>query len=153
MNEQTVLTLPVVCTRGMIVFPENRLTLDVGRPVSLKALELSANEHDNNIIFVSQINPLVDNPSFDDVFHIGTLCKIDRKVRRDSSGTIKLTVLGAKRVRLTNFEEQQGSIYSTVEIIEDEFGDRNEEVALVRKTTSYFEQAKRSMPNLSLIHI
>ena len=52
MNEQTVLTLPVVCTRGMIVFPENRLTLDVGRPVSLKALELSANEHDNNIIFV-----------------------------------------------------------------------------------------------------
>ena len=111
MNEQTVLTLPVVCTRGMIVFPENRLTLDVGRPVSLKALELSANEHDNNIIFVSQINPLVDNPSFDDVFHIGTLCKIDRKVRRDSSGTIKLTVLGAKRVRLTNFEEQQGSIY------------------------------------------
>ena len=102
MNEQTVLTLPVVCTRGMIVFPENRLTLDVGRPVSLKALELSANEHDNNIIFVSQINPLVDNPSFDDVFHIGTLCKIDRKVRRDSSGTIKLTVLGAKRVRLIN---------------------------------------------------
>ena len=150
MNEQTVLTLPVVCTRGMIVFPENRLTLDVGRPVSLKALELSANEHDNNIIFVSQINPLVDNPSFDDVFHIGTLCKIDRKVRRDSSGTIKLTVLGAKRVRLTNFEEQQGSIYSTVEIIEDEFGDRNEEVALVRKTTSYFEQAKRSMPNMPL---
>ena len=150
MNEQTVLTLQVVCTRGMIVFPENRLTLDVGRPVSLKALELSANEHDNNIIFVSQINPLVDNPSFDDVFHIGTLCKIDRKVRRDSSGTIKLTVLGAKRVRLTNFEEQQGSIYSTVEIIEDEFGDRNEEVALVRKTTSYFEQAKRSMPNMPL---
>ena len=58
--------------------------------------------------------------------------------------------MGAKRVRLTNFEEQQGSIYSTVEIIEDEFGDRNEEVALVRKTTSYFEQAKRSMPNMPL---
>ena len=70
MNEQTVLTLPVVCTRGMIVFPENKLTLDVGRPVSLKALELSTREHDNNIIFVSQINPLVDNPSFDDVYHI-----------------------------------------------------------------------------------
>ena len=150
MNEQTVLTLPVVCTRGMLVFPENRLTLDVGRPVSLKALELSADEHDNNIVFVSQLNPTLDNPSFDDVFHIGTLCKIERKVRRDSSGTVKLTVLGAKRVRLTNFNEQQGSIYSTVEILEDEFGDRNEEIALVRKTTSYFEQAKRSMPNMPI---
>ncbi len=150
MNEQTVLTLPVVCTRGMIVFPENKLTLDVGRPVSLKALELSTREHDNNIIFVSQINPLVDNPSFDDVYHIGTICKIDRKVRRDSSGTIKLTVIGAKRIKLENFIEKEGAIYSTVTVLEDEFGDRNEEIALVRKTTSYFEQAKRSMPNMPL---
>jgi len=149
-NEQTVLTLPVVCTRGMIVFPENKLTLDVGRPVSLKALELSTREHDNNIIFVSQINPLVDNPSFDDVYHIGTICKIDRKVRRDSSGTIKLTVIGAKRIKLENFIEKEGAIYSTVTVLEDEFGDRNEEIALVRKTTSYFEQAKRSMPNMPL---
>ena len=150
MNEQTVLNLPVVCTRGMVVFPENKLTLDVGRPVSLKALELSTKEHDNNIIFVSQINPLVDNPSFDDVYHIGTVCKIDRKVRRDSSGTIKLTVIGAKRIKLENFVEKEGAIYSTATILEDEFGDRNEEVALVRKTTSYFEQARRSMPNMPL---
>ena len=150
MNEQTVLNLPVVCTRGMVVFPENKLTLDVGRPVSLKALELSTKEHDNNIIFVSQINPLVDNPSFDDVYHIGTVCKIDRKVRRDSSGTIKLTVIGAKRIKLENFVEKEGTIYSTATILEDEFGDRNEEVALVRKTTSYFEQARRSMPNMPL---
>ncbi|WP_455682131.1 endopeptidase La [Thomasclavelia sp.] len=150
MNEQTVLTLPVVCTRGMIVFPENKLTLDVGRPVSLKALELSTREHDNNIIFVSQINPLVDNPSFDDVYHIGTICKIDRKVRRDSSGTIKLTVIGAKRIKLENFVEKEGTIYSTATVLEDETGDRNEEIALVRKTTSYFEQAKRSMPNMPL---
>lgn len=150
MNEQTVLNLPVVCTRGMVVFPENKLTLDVGRPMSLKALELSSNEHDNNIVFVSQVNPLTDNPSFDDVYHIGTICKIDRKVRRDSAGTVKLTVLGVKRVRLDSFVEQNGAIYSQVTILEDEVGDRNEEVALVRKATSYFEKARRSMPNIPL---
>ena len=150
MNEQTVLNLPVVCTRGMVVFPENKLTLDVGRPMSLKALELSSNEHDNNIVFVSQVNPLTDNPSFDDVYHIGTICKIDRKVRRDSAGTVKLTVLGTKRVRLDNFIEQNGAIYSQVTILEGEIGDRNEEVALVRKATSYFEKARRSIPNIPL---
>ena len=150
MNEQTVLNLPVVCTRGMVVFPENKLTLDVGRPMSLKARELSSNEHDNNIVFVSQVNPLTDNPSFDDVYHIGTICKIDRKVRRDSAGTVKLTVLGVKRVRLDGFVEQNGAIYSQVTILEDEVGDRNEEVALVRKATSYFEKARRSMPNIPL---
>lgn len=150
MNEQTVINLPVVCTRGMIVFPENKLTLDVGRPMSLKALELSSNEHDNNIVFVSQVNPLTDNPSFDDVYHIGTICKIDRKVRRDSAGTVKLTVIGVKRVKLDGFIEQNGSIYSQVTILEDEIGDRNEEIALVRKATSYFERARRNITNIPI---
>ena len=45
---------------------------------------------DNNVVFVSQINPLADNPKFDDVYHIGTFCKIDRKMRRDSAGTVNL---------------------------------------------------------------
>ncbi len=148
MNESTVLTLPVVCTRGMIVFPGNRLTLDVGRPLSLKALELSSLNYDNNIIFVSQINPVVDDPNFEDVFHVGTLCKIDRKLRRDSSGTIKLTVIGEKRVSLQQFYIENNSIFAKAEILEDITGDENEEVALVRKTTSYFEQAKRNMPHI-----
>ena len=69
MSESTLLTLPVVCTRGMIVFPGNRLSLDVGRPLSLKALELSSRDFDNNILFVSQINPIVDDPKYDDVYN------------------------------------------------------------------------------------
>ena len=148
MNESTVLTLPVVCTRGMIVFPGNRLTLDVGRPLSLKALELSSQNYDNNIIFVSQMNPVVDDPKYNDVFHVGTLCKIERKVRRDSAGTIKLTVVGEKRVSLSEFYIENNCIFTHSEILEDIYGDTNEEVALVRKTTSYFEQAKRSMPHI-----
>lgn len=148
MNELTVLTLPVVCTRGMLVFPENRLSLDVGRPVSLKAVELSMNDYDNNIVFVSQINPIEDNPSFDGVYHIGTLCKIDKKVRRDSQGTIKLTVIGEKRVRLKDFNIKDQAIFSSVEILEDQEGDKNEEIALVRKTLSYFEKASRRLPHM-----
>lgn len=149
MSENTVLTLPVICTRGMLVFPENRLTLDVGRPVSLKAIDLAMEQYDNNIIFVSQIDPVTDHPIFDDIYHVGTICKVDKKIRRDSAGTVKLTVIGEKRVRLTSFEERDGSVFSTVEFLEDVDGDKNEEVALVRKTMSYFEQAtKRGMPSI-----
>ena len=148
MSESTLLTLPVVCTRGMIVFPGNRLSLDVGRPLSLKALELSSRDFDNNILFVSQINPIVDDPKYDDVYHVGTLCKIEKKIRRDSAGTIKLTVTGEKRVYLQDFKIEEGSIFSTAEVLEDIYGDSNEEVALVRKTTAYFEQARRHMPHI-----
>jgi len=149
MSENTVLTLPVICTRGMLVFPENRLTLDVGRPVSLKAIDLAMEQYDNNIVFVSQIDPVIDHPTYHDVYHVGTICKVDKKIRRDSAGTIKLTVIGEKRVSLTSLKERDGAIFSTVEIIEDMPGDKQEEIALVRKTMSYFEQvAKRGMPNI-----
>ena len=75
----SLLTLPVVCTRGMIVFPGNRLSLDVGRPLSLKALELSSRDFDNNILFVSQINPIVDDPKYDDVYMLELYVKLKRK--------------------------------------------------------------------------
>ena len=53
MSESTLLTLPVVCTRGMIVFPGNRLSLDVGRPLSLKALELSSRDFEQYPICIT----------------------------------------------------------------------------------------------------
>ena len=79
MSESTLLTLPVVCTRGMIVFPGNRLSLDVGRPLSLKALELSSRDFDNNILFVSQINPIVDDPNMMMFIMLELYVKLKRK--------------------------------------------------------------------------
>ena len=81
---QTVLALPVICTRGMIVFPHNDLTLDVGRRKSLRAIEDAMNTYDGNLIFVSQTNPVDEDPGFDGVYHVGTLCKIKKRIRRDS---------------------------------------------------------------------
>ena len=59
MSESTLLTLPVVCTRGMIVFPGNRLSLDVGRPLSLKALELSSRDFDHKSILLLMIQNMM----------------------------------------------------------------------------------------------
>ncbi len=141
MSEQTLVRLPVVCTRGMLVFPSNKITLDVGRPISLKAVDLAMEQYDNNILFTSQIDPMEDMPSFDGMYHIGTLCKIEKRIRRDSAGTIKLTVVGEKRVLFTTYDEVDNCIFSDVEILEDIEGDKNEEIALVRKVTKYFEQS------------
>lgn len=147
-NEQ--LLLPLVATRGMVVFPENQITLDVGRPLSLKALELASNEYDNNVIFVSQINPLLESPSFDDVYHVGTLCKITKRVRRDSAGTIKLTVTGLKRVKLNSYTIINGSLMSEVEVLENVYGDASQEAALIRKINESLEEAKRVIQNFPL---
>lgn len=61
-EDKVVLELPVICTRGMLVFPGNRLSLDVGRPKSLNAINDGNNLYDKNIVFVSQVNPLDEDP-------------------------------------------------------------------------------------------
>ncbi len=140
-----VVDLPVICTRGMIVFPEHELSLDVGRPFSLKAIEHSMNEYDENIVFVSQVNPLDENTDFDHVYHYGTLCKIKRRIKRDNHGTIKLTVEGQKRIEILNIEERDHCLFAKVKYLEDIVGDRTEELALVRKVTDQIQSMNRNL--------
>ena len=46
-----VVDLPVICTRGMVVFPSHEISLDVGRSFSLKAIETSFREFDKSLFF------------------------------------------------------------------------------------------------------
>ena len=147
-EEKTILTLPVICTRGMVVFPNNDLTLDVGRSKSLRAIDDGTNLYDDNIIFVSQKNPSVEDPSFDDIFNYGTLCKIKKKIRRNSSGTIKLTVTGVERVELLNLDIVNNCLYAQVEIKKSISGEESEEIALVRQLAGHIQSLPSSSPNI-----
>ena len=140
-----VVDLPVICTRGMVVFPSHEISLDVGRSFSLKAIELSVNEFDENAVFISQTNPLDENTDFDHVYHYGTLCKIKRRIKRDNHGTIKLTVEGQKRIEILNLEERDGCLFAKTKYLEDIHGDRAEEIALVRKLTDQMQTMHKNL--------
>ena len=140
-----VVDLPVICTRGMVVFPSHEISLDVGRSFSLKAIELSVNEFDENVVFISQKNPLDENTDFDHVYHYGTLCRIKRRIKRDNHGTIKLTVEGQKRVEILNLEERDGCLFAKTKYLEDIHGDRAEEIALVRKITDQMQTMHKNL--------
>lgn len=146
MNEtDIVVDLPIICTRGMLVFPGHEISLDVGRPFSLKAIEESVNEYDENIVFISQKNPLDENTDFEHVYHYGTLCKVKRRIKRDNHGTIKLTVEGQKRVEILSLENRNNCFYSKTRYIEDIHGDKNEEVALMRKISDQMQSMNKNL--------
>ncbi|MEG0276958.1 MAG: endopeptidase La [Coprobacillus sp.] len=146
MNELDIIVdLPVICTRGMIVFPTHEISLDVGRSFSLKAIENSINEFDENIVFISQINPIDENTDFSHVYHFGTLCKVKRRIKRDNHGTIKLTVEGQKRVEILSLEERDGCLYAKTKYLEDVYGDKTEEIALVRKVTDQMQSMNKNL--------
>jgi len=140
-----VVELPVICTRGMVVFPTHEISLDVGRPLSLKAIEKSVNEFDENIVLVSQLKPLEEGMNYDQVYHFGTLCKIKRRIKRDNHGTIKLTVVGQKRVEILSLEEKDGFLSARTKYLEDIHGDKVEEIALVRKVSEHMQMINKNL--------
>lgn len=138
-NLNVTVDLPVICTRGMLVFPGHEMSLDVGRTFSLNAMDLALSQHDSNIVLVSQIHPLEEEINFDMVYHHATLCKITKRIKKDNHGTIKLTVVGEKRVELESLYTEGESYYAKVRYLEDIHGDPNEETALVRKLTEQMQ--------------
>ena len=93
MNQQT---LPLLCTRGALIFPEQELTVEVGRSSSIRSVERAL--RDNSEIFVtSQIDQSVEDPGMDDVYRCGTVCSIKSYRRKDDH--LRVIFRGMERAR------------------------------------------------------
>src|SRR5919112_5230575 len=68
-------TLPILPIRNIVVFPGTVMPLNVGRPKS-KALLDDVMPGEKMIGVVTQRNPDVEDPGFDDLHHVGVACMI-----------------------------------------------------------------------------
>ncbi|MBN2850003.1 MAG: hypothetical protein JXK92_05035, partial [Erysipelotrichaceae bacterium] len=71
-NEKMEISVPVICTRGIIVFPNQDVLIEVGREKSVNAIDESTTYFDGHVWVVSQKDVLVDEPGEDDLFKFGT---------------------------------------------------------------------------------
>ena len=55
--------LPLLALRGLTVFPNMTINFDIGREVSLKALE-EAMEKDQRMFLVTQKDPNIEEPKY-----------------------------------------------------------------------------------------
>ena len=67
--------IPLLPLRGILVFPNMVLHLDVGRERSVNALEQAMIE-DNKILLVAQKEAKIDDPTPDDIYTMGTIAQI-----------------------------------------------------------------------------
>ena len=83
--ELTTWNLPVLALRGLTVFPHMSLTFDVERRISIAALE-RAMETDQDIFLVTQREIGVQDPQEEDLYEIGTVCRIFQIVKTSDTG-------------------------------------------------------------------
>ena len=85
-------TFPLLPLRDVVVYPQIVQPLFVGRPKSIKALEI-AMASDKQVLLVAQKNASEDEPGIDDLFAIGTVATILQLIRLPD-GTVKVLVEG-----------------------------------------------------------
>ncbi len=130
--------VPVVCTRGIVVFPGQDIMIEVGRDKSVNAINDSVDNYMSMVWVVCQKDIMVEDPTASDLFEMGTLCKI--KIVRKKEGFMRVTLTGVKRASLETYEDNGKLITATIKTHENILGDRQEEAALVKRLVTSYEK-------------
>ena len=93
--------IPTVPLRGMVIYPDLVIHLDIGREKSIRAVE-AAMEHDRILAVVAQKDDDIENPTIHEVGRVGTLVKIKQMLRLPG-GIVRILVEGISRIMVLNF--------------------------------------------------
>ena len=134
--------LPLLPLRDVVVFPHMVIPLFVGRPKSIKALEL-AMEADRRIMLVAQKAAAKDEPSASDMFDMGCVSTILQMLKLPD-GTVKVLVEGQQRAQVQGIADEEthfvASVLPVAEVSGDDDGKPSEIEALRRAVMQQFDQ-------------
>lgn len=130
---------PLVCTRGVVILPGQDIVIDVGREVSLKAVDNAQDNYEGKVILVSQKDVSVEDPGQEDLFGVGTLCEI-RHIRRFEN-FMRVKFRGLHRAQLSQMEKSANGDLIQVDLLQSIRQDETEEQALVRMIIDSFEKS------------
>lgn len=129
--------LPVAPLRGTVIFPGNNVPIVSGRVKSKAALD-TAYATDRLIVFVTQKNDRIDDPTEHDLYQVGTVCLIRRIIKVD--GEYQVSAEGLVRVFVKQYTQTDPYFEAEIEEI-PELYEKNEETEAL--TRSVREQLRR----------
>ena len=109
--------LPLLPVRDIVVFSYMFLPLFVGRESSIKAVE-AAMEKDRLILLVTQKDPANDKPGPEDIYSVGTVAMVMKKLKLPDN-RIKILVQGIAKARIKNYVPDSPTLMVEIEKIEE----------------------------------
>ncbi len=139
-NEQQLIKMPLLALRGLHVFPGMLLTFDVERPASIAALN-NAVRADQLIFLAAQKDLGADLPKEEEIYAVGTVCRIRQQLRQPRGNICRVMVEGLYRARAESMNCDPKAYYAYIEPWEDKAErvspERTE--ALLRSCLSQFD--------------
>jgi ATP-dependent Lon protease len=130
--------LPLLPLRDVVVFPHMVIPLFVGRPKSIKALEV-AMEVGKSILLVAQKSAVKDEPEAEDLYSVGCVANILQMLKLPD-GTVKVLVEGSQRARLEAIDARHEMFFAGARPVIADDGPNHEVEALRRAVIAQFDQ-------------
>ncbi|MSS63824.1 endopeptidase La [Velocimicrobium porci] len=109
--------MPVIALRGMNVLPGMMIHFDVGRKITVAAIE-EALLSDQTVFIVAQQDDMVELPSREDLYDVGTICIVKQLVRLPEE-QMRVMVTGIERATLEEMLDEPHYLKAVVEVQED----------------------------------
>jgi len=121
-NSKNNRVYPLVALRDKVIFTDVLVPLFIGRAKSVSAIR-SLSENEDMLVFAMQKDVNENDPSAEGIHKVGVLAKIKQKIVM-SDDSIKVLVVGLKRVTIERVVQREPHLVAEVELIEEaEFAD------------------------------
>ena len=130
--------LPLLPLRDVVVFPHMVIPLFVGRPKSIKALDV-AMDTGKHILLAAQRQAAKDDPAGSDLYEIGSIATVLQMLKLPD-GTVKVLVEGTQRARIASVEDRGDYLVAEAVPMVADVGSANEVEAMRRALLAQFDQ-------------
>src|SRR5256884_2419243 len=131
-------TFPLLPLRDVVVFPHMVMPLFVGRPKSIKALDM-AMEAGKHILLVAQKSAAKDEPAAGDLYAIGSVATVLQMLKLPD-GTVKVLVEGTQRAQILRIDESNDYLSAEATLLAGGEGGTHEIEAMRRALLGQFDQ-------------
>jgi len=138
--------LPLVALLGRPIFPGIFTPIMIGNPTDVRVVE-DANSGDGLIGLVMLLNE-TDTPSITDLYTVGTVAKIVKKINLPDGG-VNIFISTLKRFMVKKTLHPSNPIVAAVEYLEEEEDNTREVKALTRALISEMKQISENNPLFS----
>ena len=132
-ENRTTNLLPVVPLRGRVAFPHAPVSFEVGREMTLKAIQ-KASDTDKLVFILTQRQTELSDVTPDDLYTVGCVAKI-KQVAQLSGGALRVLCEGLYRARARSVSIMDNTFYAVSDPIQTVHGD-----AVLQE--AYFRTAK-----------
>ncbi|MEK6193149.1 MAG: LON peptidase substrate-binding domain-containing protein, partial [Deltaproteobacteria bacterium] len=118
LDEDIPTVLPLMPVRDVVIFSDMLLPLFVGRERSVRAVEEAVSKS-RFLIVVTQKDPGTESPSPEDMYEVGTVCRILRMLKLPD-GRVKALVQGIAKAKVLKYLRKRSLYRVKIDIIDED---------------------------------